>query len=170
MTNSKIKNAGRFYASVIRDGKVIYKDEIGATNTVVNEGLNHMLATEFAQGTVIPTWYIAPFTNDYVVLSTDTAASIVANAGETSAYDEANRVDWVEVADQPNVKMTNTASQATFTINSGITAYGAFLISTNTKGSATGTLMAGTKFTGGARALVAADQLVVTYEISATSA
>lgn len=161
--------AGRFFANVIRDGKVIYKDEIGSPNVVVDEGRNHMLATEFLQAASVPTWYIGIYINTVSPVASYTAASVVATAGETEAYDEADRLTWVPVADGPNIKVDNSDSPAIFNINGNVTVRGAFLTSVNTKSSTSGTLMACANF-GTPRALVAADQLVITYEIASTSA
>jgi hypothetical protein len=170
--NSKLKMSGRFYANVYRDGELIHKDEIGSPNIVTDEGLNHMLSVAFNQGTPNTTWYIAPFLNDITPLATDTAAGIVARAGETEAYDETNRVEWDEQADLANVKMSNDDAlggvEAKFTMNASVTVRGAMLMSAIGKSAVTGVCMAVAKF-GTARALIAADELVVTYEIAATS-
>lgn len=168
MANNKIKMAGRFFANVYRDGKLLYKDEIGSPNVVVDEGRNHMLATEFAGGGVVPTWYIGIYTGTFSPDVSLTAAAITATATESEAYTESDRVEWIEVADTGNVKIDNSASPAVFNINGNVTIRGAFLVSVNTKSSQSGTLMACANF-GTARALVNLDQLVVTYEIASTS-
>lgn len=157
---------GVFSFQLVRDGKVI--DEWDEHNLVTNEGLNDLLQVYLGNGTQKPTWYVGIFEGNYTPLATDTAANVASNATESSAYTETSRPEWVEAAASAQ-QITNTASKATFTINATKTVYGAFLVSSNTKGGTAGTLFAITRFSA-SRSVVATDQLLVTYTVSAASA
>lgn len=157
---------GVFELELIRDGKVI--DKWQDHNLVVNEGLNDLLQVYLGNGTQKATWYVGLFEGNYTPLATDTAANIASNATESSAYVEATRPEWVEAAASAQ-QITNTANKATFTINATKTIYGAFLVSSNTKGGTAGVLFAATRFAS-SRSVIASDQLLVTYTVQAASA
>ena len=90
-------------------------------------------------------------------------------AGEVTAeVDEATRQAWSEAGVASKV-LTNTASPAVFTANASIGAYGAFLSSTNTKGSTSGKLIAASKFSS-VRNLLNTDTLNVTYTLTIADA
>ena len=160
------KVGGVFTVEQIRDGKVI--DSWEEKNIVVNEGLNNLLDAYLHGTTQTTTWYVGIFEGNYTPLATDTGANIVANATECTAYDEAVRQTWVEAA-ASSQSITNSANKATFTINATKTVYGAFLISTSTKSDTAGILFAATKFSA-SRSVVATDQLLVTYTVTAATA
>lgn len=160
------KLGGVFHFEQYRDGVKI--DEWDSENIVVNEGLNHILDVVLHASTQAATWYVGLFEGNYTPVATDTAANITANSTECTAYDETNRVTWVEAA-ASSQSITNSANKATFTINATKTIYGAFLISDNTKSGTSGTLLAASKFAA-SRSVVATDVLLVTYTISAASA
>jgi hypothetical protein len=162
----QLKAGGVFTIEHVRNGEVIGKEEIH--NLVVNEGLNHILNTIFHGSTPIGTWYIGVFEGNYTPLATDAATNFAISANESIAYDETSRVVYNE-GDAASQSITNSANKATFTINATKTIYGGFLISTSAKSATTGTLMAAAKF-GTPRAVVAGDQLLVTYTFSAASA
>lgn len=166
LPRAKILLGGVFEHEVIRDGKSlgVYRDR----NIVVNEGLNHILGVVFNQATQVATWYVGIFEGNYTPLATDTAANITANSTESTAYDEATRVAWVEAAPSGQ-SITNSASKATFTMNATKTVYGAFLVSASAKSATTGTLVAASKFAA-ARSVVALDSLLLTYTFSASDA
>jgi hypothetical protein len=113
-------------------------------------------------------WYIGIFEANYTPLATDTAANIAANATESTAYDESTRVQWVEAAPSGQ-QITNSASKAQFTMNATKTIYGAFMVSASTKSGTSGTLLAASKFAA-SRSVVSADQLLITYTLSAADA
>lgn len=163
---------GKFLVSLVREGKVI--DEFESKNVVVNEGLNYLLNTALDGLAAQTAWYIGLFTGNYVPLATDTAATIPTSATETAAYTSATRPVWTP----PNGGATaqeidNSASKATFTMNAAAAVYGAFLISSNTINNTTvataGVLFAASQFSS-PRSVVANDQLLITYAVSAVSA
>lgn len=168
LTNHKVKVGGVFGIEILdKDGNVKYPYE-EFENIVVNEGLDHILNTVLHNGTQVSTWYVGLFKGNYTPLATDTAANITSNATEATEYDETTRVEYNEAASSSQ-SVTNSANKATFTMNSSITVYGAFLVSTSTKSGTTGTLLAASRFTS-ARSVVATDQILLTYTFSAADA
>ena len=167
LVDSRVYLGGRFTHEVLRNRELLGSQT--DPNLVTNEGLDHILSVLLAGGTQISPWYIGIFSGNYTPVATDTAANIVANATEAqSQYDESARPTYTEgtVSGQ---SVDNSASKATFTINSTVTIYGAFLISVSTKGSTTGTLLAASRFAS-QRDLIATDQLLITYTFSAADA
>lgn len=136
-------------------------------NIVVNVGLNLMLGCGILGSAQTSSWYVAPYANSHSPVATSVldATFIATTVGEITAYDEATRQAFTGVAGSQLV--TNDASRASFTINSSVTARGAFIGSSSAK-SATGTLLAYANFSA-ARTLVDDDVLTVKYTISATS-
>lgn len=162
----KVIFGGVFTHDVRRNGELL--GERQDSNIVVNEGLTHVLNILFRSGTQVATWYLAPFKGNYTPLATDTAANITANSTEATEYDEAARVEYNEAAPSSQV-VTNSANRATFTFNAPITVYGAFLASASAKSAITGTLLSAGKFAA-ARAVVAADELLIRYDFTAADA
>lgn len=164
----EMRVGGVFTIEHVRDGVVI--DTWQEKNLVTNEGLNALLDTYLnGDGTAkIPAWYVALFEGNYTPAATLTAATFTATATESIAYSEATRVLWVDAAASAQ-QITNSASKATFTMNATKTIYGAALISASAKSATTGVLFAASRFSV-ARAVVAADQLLITYTVQAASA
>lgn len=164
MNDDKMSVGGIYKVEHVRDGEVI--DSWFERNLVVTEGLNSLLDVNFHGSAQLATWYIGLFSGNYTPQATDTGATIAGNSTElTTQYDEALRQEFVEVAAAAG-SITNSASVATFTINTTVTVYGAFLVSISAKGGTSGTLMSCTRF-GAARDLISGDQLLVTYTFSA---
>ena len=159
---------GVYNAKLLRRGRVI--DEFEFKNTAVNEGLIAMLNIMFAGQSLISNWYLGVFQNNYTPVATDTASSIVGNAGEFTGYSGGARPAFLPVAaTQPTPSLTNSASQASFTFTGAATLTGAFLISSATPGSATGTLYSAAQF-GSSKQVGSTDQLLLTYSTSLASA
>lgn len=146
-----------------RNGKTIYREEF--TNLVVDQGLTHTLDRIFLNAAAITSWYLGIFETNYTPAADDTAANIAARSVESTAYDELNRVLFQPGAIASN-SIDNTANRATFTMNATKTVYGVFLVSTNTKQGTLGTLLSVAKFTN-ARSVIAGDELLVTYTMTA---
>jgi len=156
---------GVFSHEVIRAGRSM--GLLHDHNKIVNEGLNDLLQTYLGNGTQIPTWYVGIFEGNYTPVAGDAAASIATNSTESIAYDEATRPEWVDAAAAAQ-SISNTASKAVFTINATKTIYGALLVSTSTKAGAVGKLFSASRFAT-SRSVVAADQLLITYTVQASS-
>ena len=163
--DTNIEIGGTFFVEHVRDGKII--DVFETPNLVVNEGLNSILGIMFNGVTQVTTWYVGLFEGNYTPVDGVTAATITANSTECVAYDEVTRVAYNEAAAAAQ-SISNTANKATFTFNATKTIYGAFLVSNSTKSGTTGTLFAATRFAA-SKAVVAADQLLVTYTLNASS-
>lgn len=164
---------GRFTAKIIRGRESEFfnlgDDEFEFENICVNEGLIQMLNAEFGLGSQITTWYLGVFTNNYTPVSTDTASSIVANAGEFTGYSGGTRPAFTPVAAvQPTPQLTNAGSRASFTFTGSATLIGTFLISSATPGSNTGTLFSAAQFPS-SKVVGNTDQLLLTYTLTASS-
>ena len=137
-------------------------------NLFTTEGRDHTLSVLVANGSVIGTWYCAPFGNS-TPLATWTAANFTANALEFDDYDEATRVEFVDGAIASG-SVSNSASRAEFTMSTGVntTLYGAGLLSVSTKNAITGKCLAASLFAA-SRPVVATDVLTVQYTLNLTS-
>lgn len=166
--DNKMKVAGYFSYEHVRDGEVI--DTWQEPNLVVDEGLNYALDVAFSGGSASTNWYIGIFKNNYTPLAANVAATFpgagVANEA-TTEYSEATRPAWTEAGVSAKT-ITNSASPAVFTFTGTVSIYGAFLVSTNTKGGTTGILAAASKFAS-VRNMLSTDKLNVTYTLNATS-
>lgn len=171
MMNALISAAGfsgKYHFEHIRNGMVI--DEWDDNNLIPTEGLNFVLnVLTQAATTKINTWYVAIGTGNYTVAATDTAANIVGvgRANESSLYAEATR-PAVTLTASTVASVTNSAAKATFTANAGVVVTNAFVVSTSPKGDVAGTLLSSLKL-GTAKTLASADQLVVTFTLTAAS-
>lgn len=157
---------GVYHAELFRGGKLV--DEWDCKNIIVNEGLISMLNIMFAGISVISNWYIGVFQNNYTPVNTDTAASIVGNAGEVVAYSGGARPNFTPAAAAGSPTITNAAAKAVFTFTGTATLMGAFLISSATPGSNTGTLYSAALF-GSSKSVGNTDQLTLTYQTSLSS-
>ncbi len=135
---------------------------------IVNEGINHILNTEFHAGSQETTWYIGLLdaTGSPPFAANDTMSNH-AGWSEITDYDEATRQEFVE-AGASGGSITNSANKATFSINGECTIDGAFLCSNSTKGGTAGVLMAERLFEEGSRSLQAGDEIQVTVTITLT--
>lgn len=162
-SGASFKLGGRFFGEIRRKGKTI--DKFHFDNLAVNQGLNDALNCYFNAGGQTTTWYMGIFQGNYTPLSTDTAASIAGNSTESSSYSSGTRPQWQQAAPSGQ-SITNAANRATYTFTGSVTIYGAFLISQNTIGGTSGVLFAAAQF-GASKAVVASDQLLLTYQINA---
>lgn len=145
-------------------------DEQVDPNIVPAEGLAQILKSGLGG---VP-WYVAPFANATVPLSTLTAATFHSVLNEFIDYDEGSRVAWTIPADPAAGVYSNSAAPAIFTaaaavgVGAGIDIQGAGLLSVLTKRATTGKLACASKFSG-SRNLKTGDKLTVQYDISTTS-
>lgn len=158
---NKVRLGGVFHF-VARDKYGNLKWEDDAPNIVVNEGMQHMLDTEFSGGAAIATWYVGLADDTPSFAAGDTLAS---HAGwvEFTEY-TGDRKEWVEV--RSSQTLTNSASVASFAITgAGGGVGGAFLCGAATLTAAT--LMSGAALSAGNRAVANGDTVEVTYQFSA---
>lgn len=139
-------------------------------NIVTDEGLDAILDIMFHASTQITTWYC-------VISETNTAPDgdetyAVPDFTEWTAYDEANRQEFVEAA-ASSQEITNSANKASMTANASKTLYGAGLVGggsgASTKGDTAGggTLFDYALFTGGSQAVQDDNVVNLTVTISA---
>jgi hypothetical protein len=160
-----IQVKGHYTGQIIRAGKII--DEFEVDNLVVNEGLNHILNTQFNAGTPVTSWYLGVYEGNYTPVSTVTAATIASAATESTAYASSTRPAWTP-ASPSSQSITNSASRASFVFNATKTIYGAFLISSATKSGTSGVLFSAALFNA-AKNVVNLDELLLTYTFTASS-
>ena len=164
LPRAQVRLHGVFEHDVRRNGVLLGAQR--DPNIVVNEGLDYVLNVAYRNQAALANWYIGIFKGNYTPVAGDTAANIASNSTEASDYDEGTRQAWTIVA-PASQQLTNTASKATFTINASITAYGAFLISDSAKQGTAGTLNSASRFAA-SRSLVATDELLITYTLTAS--
>jgi hypothetical protein len=146
------------------DGALKWREEV--TNAVMDTGANDMLTNYFKGSAYTAAWYVGIATMTTNFATSDTLAS---HAGwtEFTAYTGPNRPAWTGGTASAR-SISNTASQAVFSINgAGGTVGGAFLVSNNTIGGTTGVLYGGATLTS-ARTLASGDTLNITVTLSLT--
>lgn len=157
--------SARELESLLSGGRQLWREEW--ENIVVNQGLNDLLDVTLSGATQDTTWFVGLTSGTPTVAAGDTLAS---HAGwtEVTAYDEVNRVAWVD-AGAASQAITNAASPAVFTISANSTTVGgAFLAGVNTGTS--GRLYAAGAFTAADKSLDDNDTLTVTASFSAAAA
>ncbi len=155
-----------------RDGNLIHVQS--GKNTFTTEGMARLLNAVFRAQAVDAAIYCGIFKNNVVPALANTAAACLGAAGtygecQDADYDSplTNRPAYTMAATSTAVA-TNTASKATFVMNASITVYGAFLASSQAKTATTGTLYCAKAFAS-SRAVIADDELAVTYQITCTT-
>ena len=152
------------------DGNLKWEDSI--KNLVVNVGKANLLSVYLGAGTQTTTWYmglvskIGSFVPVYS--STDTLAShgdgVTTGWAESTDYSGSNRlaVTFGTATATAGVGTITNPTAVSFTINATTTIAGALLCQTQTRATTTGTLYSAGSFAT-ARAVIAGDQLLVTY-------
>lgn len=164
---------GLVTAEFIRQGKVFGVD-IGK-NTFTTEGMARMLNIMFHDIAKAAShiWYVGLFKNNITPALADTGTKL----GSGNAYGECQDADYDNpltnrrqyiTEDTTTAVITNVNSKAQFTMNASITVYGAFLASGTAKTDTSGILMCAKRF-GTPRAVIADDEIYVTYQITATT-
>ena len=117
-----------------KNGKLKWVD-YDRPNIVTHEGLDDMLSVYLDNGTQSATWYVGLVNTNTAAAATMTYATPVFT--EDTDYNEATRPAFDGTVSSQAI--TNSASKATFTIDTGgQTLYGAFLTNVNTKGDTAG--------------------------------
>jgi len=166
----------QFHGHVIcdhfRNGLLIHTQE--GSNIFTTEGMARILNVCFRAQTTDAAIYVGIFKGNVTPALGDTAA---AKLGGGSPWYECLDADYDSPAtNKPAYTMaststavaTNTASKATFVMNASITVYGAFLSTVMAKTATSGTLFCGKAFAV-PRAVVADDELAITYQITLSS-
>lgn len=162
---SIFKPGGVFKATLYdRFGNLKWKDH--GDNIVVTEAQQHILDVLFISATTqVDPWYMGITDGAPTVALSDTMGSHVGWT-EVTAYTEGTRPEYVDSRTDQTV--SNSASKATYSINTnGTTIGGAFIVSDNTKGGTTGTLLCVSAFDGGNKTGDSGDTLEVQYDFGA---
>ena len=162
MNDLKLK--GRFVIEH-RDAEGNLKDTYEFPNGIVDEGLNHILDTQFHGSAQIGTWYIGLVDNSGWTAFAD-ADTLSSHAGwtESTSYTESNRVTWQE--DAASSRSISNTTTADFSINATGNLKGIFVSSNNVKSTGnTGTLWSTAAFSS-VVATANGDTLKVTYTVS----
>ena len=158
----KMNLKGHFKARHIRNGVCIA--EFDFSNAIVDEGIEHILTTEFLDGTKVTTWYLGLINN---TPTPSLQGGDVMNSHspwvEAVVYDETDRPAWTPGA--ADDRAISNASTVDFTINGTVTIYGIFITSSLTKSGTSGFLWATGAFAS-PRAFSATDVLQLTYVVS----
>lgn len=172
---------GRFKVEHVRDGKVIGTYDF--PNGITNEGKNFLFNVMFHGDTAYATWYIGLIDNSgYTALASGDIYDNIDQAGngwdEFKSYTDAGNADstttrpaWTE--DAASGQSITNSTVVIFDITGSGTVKGVFLCggaNAQTKGDHTASgnaLWATALFSGGDVAVVNADQLKVTYTVSA---
>lgn len=158
---------GKFIIEVIRDGKVISKEEV--PNVVTIEGRNYFLKVGITGDENRANFYVGLIGANVTPTENDTASSNLGSSGsyqEIQSYSQTTRPAYQGVFS--NNTVSNVANPAQFSINASVTAYGAFIVSNNTKGSNSGILLCAGRFAS-AKSLNNGDTINITYSIASTS-
>ncbi len=145
------------------DGTVKWTDKF--RNTVTTVGKNDLLDKYLSGSSYTAAWYLGLIssTSYSAIAAADTASS---HAGWTEDVTYSN-----STRPAPSFGSASSGSKAStataFNINGTATIKGAFLISNSTKSGTTGILYSAGLFSGGDKAVAAADTLNVTYTASA---
>jgi hypothetical protein len=154
---------GTYTVECIRDGEVIWTDEI--PNLVTTAGKNDALDKYLAGSAYTAAWYLGLIdsTSFTAVAAGDTAAS---HAGwtENTGYSQGSRPTAAWAAASAGSKAFSSA--ASFSINANATIKGCFLISNSTKSGTTGILYSAGLFSGGDKVVQNGDTLNVSYTAS----
>ena len=162
--NHKAKLSGR-YVVEHRDRDEDIKAIFNFPNGITDEGMNHILDTQFHGSTPVTTWYIGLVDNAGWSAFAD-ADTLSSHAGwvESTSYTESNRVTWAE--DAASSRSITNSSTADFSVNATGNLKGIFVSSNNVKSTGnTGTLWSTAAFSS-VVATANGDTLKVTYTVS----
>lgn len=155
-----------------RGGGLIFQET--GKNIFTTEGRALIWNTIFGSTDKPAAVYIGLFKNDVTPVAGDTAAARLGAAGtygecqDADYHPETNRPAYTVVNTTTN-EITNAAAKAVFEIQQAFTARGAFLATSQAKAATTGALIAAKRFAT-SRAVVADDELAITYTLTATTA
>lgn len=176
--SDKIEWLSRYFRATLGVGQIcltpnrdwdLIEDPEASCNLLPSAGLDYALGAAFDDGTTtrITTFYIHLQEGDFPVAAGWTAANYNANANELTDY-SGNAPAWTSGA-VSGASISNSGSEAAFTISGTVTARGAALADTATKPLASGTLAAASRF-GNDRSLFTSDILNVGYQIDYANA
>lgn len=160
-----------------RDGVLVAGGSPELPNIFTTQGMARLLNIMFHDiaKAASEIWYVGIFKNNVTPALGDTAATKLGAAG---AYGECQDADYDDpLTDKPQYTTEDTATavitnavagKAHYVMDAGITVYGAFLSTEKAKTATTGYLVCAKKFAA-SRAVIADDELYVTYQITCSS-
>lgn len=171
-----VRFQGIWQCDQFRDGKLISDGHPESPNIFTTVGMGRLLDIMFWETAKAASkiWYVGIFKANVTPALGDTAAAKLGAAGD---YLECQDADYDDpLTNKPSYNtattaiatITNSANKAAFVMDASITVYGAFLSSEAAKTATSGYLMCGKKFAA-SRAVIADDELSVTYTITTTS-
>lgn len=166
---SGLKLHGEVTCEHFREGKLIHTQT--GSNLFTTEGMARILNVCFRAQATDAAIYCGIYEDNIEPAVGDTAAAKLGAAGtynecQDAEYDDplTNRHVYT-MASTTTAVATNTASKADFVMAKSLTVIGAFLCSAQAKDATTGTLFCAKKFAA-SRAVIADDELAVTYQIT----
>jgi len=148
------------------DGKLKWTDEF--ENLVVDAGLDDSLDKHLKGSSYTAAWYVGLMDGTPSPAAGDTMSSH-AGWSEVTAYSEATR-EALTLGSVSSQSVDNSASKASFSINSNSTTIGgAFIASDNTKSGTSGVLYGAGAFSAGDKTLDNGDTLNVTVTLTASA-
>lgn len=164
---------GLVTAEHFRNGKLLHKQT--GKNTFTTQGMARLLNIVLHETSKAAEkiWYVGIFKNNITPALGDTAAKL----GSGNAYGECQDADYANpLTNRPlyNTEATTTAvisnvnAKAHFVMAASITVYGAFLVDQAPKTSSSGILLCAKRF-GTPRAVIADDEIYVTYQVTCTT-
>lgn len=136
-------------------------------NLVVDEYRTRSLEILFGGQAKIGTYYLAPYAGNVTPTASWAAGDFPTTATEFTNYVEAARPSWDAAATATDFAISNAASKAVITVDSGAqdTVWGMALVSASAKSATTGVLVAANKATS-ARTVAETDTLTLGYTMS----
>ena len=168
---------GIYQCDQYRKGELISGGYPESPNTFTTEGMARLLNIIFHDVAKASSeiWYVGIFKNNVTPAVGNTAAVHLGAAGTYGACQDADYDDPATncpsytTADTATASITNAVGgKAEFTIAASITVYGAYLTSIQAKTGTSGYLMSAKAFSA-SRAVIADDELSITYVVSLTT-
>lgn len=133
-----------YTVELVKNGEVV--DRSVEHNILPQQSVDHIASLIRGAGAApISNWYLGLFENNYVPDSSVKASDLQLTVGESQAYDELDRQLWDNAYDGTAL-IANASAVAEFTMNATKTIYGAFIVSSATKGSTGGVLLSIARF------------------------
>lgn len=140
-----VKIEGFNWHFAIYDKNQEIKNQWHQTNLIPDQGVSFLIRSPFGETPIIQNFYFGVFKGSFVPNKAVTAADIPNSIGEYTGYAEQNRPLWNKQFIEPS-SYDNKKNLAALTFPESQTLNGAFLVSSNIKGSGNGTLLSILRF------------------------
>lgn len=125
------------------DGSIAIEEK--NKNTIPSDALNFLMRTPFGDKQPISTFYLGLYRGNYIPTPNTTAADIPTAMNEFVEYSQESRPEWQRKLEGV-ATMNNLSEKAEFTVTQDRTIYGAFLVSSQVKGTANGLVLSCVRF------------------------